>query len=147
MTANANSPISNAMTSRQHAVLRALSQARGFTSAQSLHVEIRSSGERIGLATVYRALHTFVASEIAHTMHDADGTQLFSIAPANGLGYHLICRECRRHVPVSVGFVEDWAVHVASAHGYTDMELVIEVSGQCHTCAASTPRQQRSSSC
>lgn len=147
MTANANSPIRHATTPQQRAVLRALSQARGFISAQSLHMAIRSTGVRIGLATVYRALHTFVASEIAHTMHDADGTQLFSIAPANGLGYHLICRGCRRHVPVSVSFVEDWAVRVASAHGYTDMELVIEVSGRCQTCATSTLRQQRSSSC
>ena len=121
-------------TPQQRTVLQALSHAQGFISAQSLHSTIRSTGERIGLTTVYRALHAFVSSGQAHTIRDADGTQLFSIAPADGVGYHLICRECRRHVPISVTFVEEWAAHTAGIHAFTDAEVVIEIAGRCHPC-------------
>lgn len=73
-------------------------------------------------------------------MHDTDGTQLFSIAPADGLGYHLVCHDCRWHVPISVSFVEDRASRIADAYGFTDVEVVIEAFGRCHTCAPQDDR-------
>ncbi|GAA2363287.1 hypothetical protein GCM10009854_48740 [Saccharopolyspora halophila] len=132
--------LTSGATPQQRTVLQTLARTRRFISAQSLHSAIRSSGTRIGLATVYRALHAFVESGCAHTMHDTDGTQLFSIAPADGLGYHLVCHECRRHIPISVAFAEERATRIADAHGFTDMEVIIEVSGRCHTCASRDDR-------
>src|ERR1700686_4499346 len=43
-------------TRQRRAVLAALGQTGSFRSAQVIHASIRQSGEKIGLATVYRAL-------------------------------------------------------------------------------------------
>ena len=43
-------------TWQRERVREALSDARGFVSAQSLHATLRDENTGIGLATVYRAL-------------------------------------------------------------------------------------------
>ncbi|MFF5989434.1 hypothetical protein [Prauserella flavalba] len=74
---------------------------------------------------------------LARTLHDADGTLLYSIAPTDGLGYHLTCRSCRRQAPISVDLVENWATSTAHEHAFTDIHVIVEITGQCDACPAS----------
>ncbi|MCI2419771.1 transcriptional repressor [Saccharopolyspora sp. K220] len=128
-------------TRQRRDVRRALANVRGFVSAQTLHLTLRSAGTNIGLATVYRALHAFVAAGQAETIHDATGTQLYRLAAEDGRSYRLVCRDCQRRLPIAVTFVENWATAVATAHGFSDVHLVLEIAGRCAAC--STPPRSR----
>jgi Fur family ferric uptake transcriptional regulator len=124
----------------RRAVFQALLDSQCSVSAQRLHFIMRTNGVNIGLATVYRALHALVASGHAEVILSSNGTQLFCSA-AEGQTYCLVCRDCQRRVPICVTFIHDWAATVANDHGFTDALPILEISGQCGTCA--TPQSTR----
>ncbi|TDD34559.1 Fur family transcriptional regulator [Saccharopolyspora elongata] len=130
---------------QQRAVFEALLRTPGFVSAQALHLTMRTNGENIGLATVYRSLHALAASGRAETIQNAAGTQLFGAA-AEGRQHRLACRDCRRRVPITATFVDDWATAIAAEHGFTDVHLVVEITGNCGTCSA-PPRPRATGEC
>lgn len=126
-------------TRQQRAVLHALTQAPGFLSAQALHAHMHLAGETIALTTVYRALRILADAGHIDTIHDATGQQLFHLGPAPGGGRYLVCRGCGRSEPVDAGTAQDWAAATAADHGFTDIHPVIELTGLCRACTASTP--------
>ncbi|WP_344679528.1 transcriptional repressor [Saccharopolyspora taberi] len=126
-------------TRQRRAVFRALSGRRGFVSAHDLYDAMRSAGDHIGLATVYRSLHALVASGHAETFHDDTGVQLFCVLAPAGRGYRLACRVCHRRVPIEVAPVESWAADLAADHEFTDVHLVFELTGLCSACSSPQP--------
>jgi Fur family transcriptional regulator, ferric uptake regulator len=126
-------------TRQRRAVLRCLASHPGFVTAQVLHTELRATGERIGLATVYRTLHALTGAGLADTARDPADGQLFRIRPGRGQRSHqhyLICRHCRRSVTVTSPAVEQWVSALGRQHGFTDVRHVIEVTGICATCGS-----------
>ena len=122
-------------TRQRAAVEAALERAGEFRSAQDLHAELRSGGDRIGLATVYRSLQALAEDGRADVRRSGDGEATYRRC-STGHHHHLVCRECGLTVEVESRSVERWATDVAHASGFVDPEHTVEITGTCAGCAA-----------
>jgi len=124
-------------TTRQSAAIEgALQEADGFRTAQELYDEVRNSGQKVGLTTVYRHLNLLAELGRADVVHRADGEAQFRLCGmpherADQHHHHIVCRVCGRSEEVSAPEVEAWAERVARAAGYTDISHTVEVFGLC----------------
>lgn len=100
-------------------------------TAQSLFIELRAQGQRLGLATVYRALHLLRDQGRLHEFAVQDGTAYRACTPEPH--HHLLCTECGR---VQEGrptqLIE--LVQGIQQDGFTVTTSTIEVHGICHRC-------------
>jgi Fur family ferric uptake transcriptional regulator len=121
-------------TRQRRAVLAALGQTGSFRSAQVIHASIRQSGEKIGLATVYRALKMLSDAGEVDVVRDDAGEQLYRRCGA-AHHHHLVCVSCGTAVEVESAPMERWASKVGAAHGFSDISHSLEVFGTCARCA------------
>lgn len=123
--------------SRQRDLLGAyLAEQNGFRSAQQIHGDLRTRGDRVGLATVYRALQAMVDDGEVDVLRGADGEQSFRRCTTTGHHHHLICRNCGLTVELEDPPVERWVHDVARRHGFSDVDHHVEISGHCADCSA-----------
>jgi Fur family ferric uptake transcriptional regulator len=125
-------------TWQRERVRDALTDARGFVSAQTLHAALRDENTGIGLATVYRALAGLAASGQADSLQSPEGEALYRACTMSGHHHHLICRSCGLAVEIEATAVEQWARDTAARHGFRDAEHVVDIFGLCEACAAQT---------
>ena len=123
-------------TRQAAAIEAALTRVDGFRTAQDLFADIRATGERIGLTTVYRHLALLADTDRADVVHTAEGEAQYRLCgqgdEAEGEHHHhLVCRECGRSVEVSGPEVEGWADRVADRAGYTAITHTVELFGLC----------------
>lgn len=110
-----------------------MSAADDFRSAQDVHEMLRSAGERVGLATVYRTLQAMVdVGELDVLKTDAGEAVYRRCGTAHH--HHLVCRRCGRTVEIKGPAVERWASTVAEKHGYGDVRHTLELFGVCTPC-------------
>jgi Fur family ferric uptake transcriptional regulator len=117
-------------------VREALDDTEGFISAQSLHSNLRDGGSPIGLATVYRALADLATSGEADSLQSPEGESLYRACESTGHHHHLICRNCGLTVEIEATEVEAWARRVASEHGFTQAQHIVDIFGLCERCTA-----------
>ena len=86
-------------TRQRRAVLAALGQTGSFRSAQAIHASIRQTGEKIGLATVYRALKMLSDAGEVDVVRDDAGEQLYRRCGTSH-HHHLVCVSCGTAVEV-----------------------------------------------
>ena len=122
-------------TWQREAVRTALEDDDGFVSAQRLHASLRESGSPIGLATVYRALADLAVEGEADSLQSLDGESLYRACTPGQHHHHLICRNCGLTVEVEAVAVERWAQSVATEHGFTQPNHVVDVFGLCAECS------------
>jgi Fur family ferric uptake transcriptional regulator len=120
---------------RQRAAISALlDELEEFRSAQELRAELRTRGEDIGLATVYRALQAMTGAGLVDTLRTDVGESLYRRC-SDQHHHHVVCRTCGFTVEVHGRQVEAWAAAVASEHGFADVSHTIEIFGTCVDCA------------
>ena len=122
-------------TTQRAAVAEALELADGFRSAQELHDELRRSGQRVGLATVYRAVQSFVASGEVDVVLNEDGEAIYRRCDTDGHHHHLVCRSCGLSVELPSEEIEAWATKLARRHRFTSVVHVAELFGLCRSCS------------
>lgn len=122
-------------TWQREAVREALGSSEGFVSAQALHSALRDGGSSIGLATVYRALADLAVEGEADSLQQ-EGESLYRACTPGTHHHHLICRNCGLTVEIEADAVEQWARQVASEHGFTQPNHVVDVFGLCAECSA-----------
>ena len=123
-------------TWQREAVRDALSTSEGFVSAQSLHSSLRETGSSIGLATVYRALADLAEEGEADSLQQ-EGESLYRACTPGSHHHHLICRNCGLTVEIEADEVEEWARTIATQHGFTQPNHIVDVFGLCASCSAS----------
>ncbi len=121
------------LTRRQAAVAELLLESGDFTSAQDLHARLRSAGNPIGLATVYRTLQTLASEGDVDVLRTDDGESVYRQC-STGHHHHLVCRSCGRTVEVEGPTVERWADTVSAEHGFRDVRHTLEIFGTCADC-------------
>jgi Fur family ferric uptake transcriptional regulator len=128
-------------TTRQRtAVVEAISGLDSFLSAQEVHQRIQQSGDKVGLATVYRALQSLADAGEVDVLMSADGEARYrSCGQGRGHHHHLVCRSCGLTVEVEGPAVERWTASVAREHGFVDVSHTLDVFGLCPSCAAAAP--------
>lgn len=122
-------------TWQREAVREALGSSEGFVSAQALHSALRDGGSSIGLATVYRALADLAVEGEADSLQQ-EGESLYRACTPGTHHHHLICRNCGLTVEIEADAVEQWARQVASEHGFTQPNHIVDVFGLCAECSA-----------
>ena len=130
-----NAPARKRNTWQREAVREALGADDGFVSAQGLHSTLRKSGSPIGLATVYRALADLASEGEADSLQSPDGESLYRACTPGQHHHHLICRKCGLTVEIEADAVERWAQSVATEHGFTQPNHVVDVFGLCAACS------------
>jgi Fur family transcriptional regulator, ferric uptake regulator len=126
------------MSRQRNAVREELLRDPAFRSAQEIHASLRSSGHRIGLTTVYRALQALTDADEVDVLRKHDGEVTYRACSA-GHHHHVVCRRCGTTVEVEGRAVETWAERVAREHGFVDVAHTVEVVGTCRRCAARRP--------
>jgi Fur family ferric uptake transcriptional regulator len=122
------------LTTQQAAVAEALGDSDDFTSAQDLHLRLRSQGRTVGLATVYRALQTLADHGDVDVLRTDDGEAVYRRCSTVAHHHHLVCRSCGRTVEVEGPAVERWADAVSAKHGFRDVTHTLEIFGTCAQC-------------
>ena len=120
-------------TKQRAAISEALTDSREFRSAQEIHASLHATGDKIGLATVYRTLQAMVDEDLVDTLRTDEGEQIFRRC-STGHHHHLVCRDCGRTVEVEGPAVERWADAVSAEHGFTDVAHTLELFGRCGPC-------------
>lgn len=126
------------MTRQRAAVVELMGELSDFRSAQQLHDELTTRGERVGLATVYRNLQMLVERGEVDVVRVAD-ENLYRKCTVSAHHHHLVCRSCGRTVEFEGDSVEQLARRLAAEHGFVDIDHTLELTGLCHRCA--TPRE------
>jgi Fur family ferric uptake transcriptional regulator len=121
-------------TWQKDAVMHALTEAKGFVSAQQLHLVLRQHGSTIGLATVYRALTELVTLGKADSLQSNEGETLYRDCSTHH-HHHLICNDCGVTVEIEAHDAETWASTVAKDHGFTQATHTIDIFGLCKACS------------
>jgi Fur family ferric uptake transcriptional regulator len=131
-------PAKQRATKQGDAVRDALNAAGGFRSAQDVYAALRTTGEAVGLSTVYRHLQSLVDTGVVDVIHTPEGEATYRYCGDTGEGHHhhLVCRRCGRTEEVEGRVVERWAGEVAERHGYVDVDHTVELFGTCTTCAS-----------
>jgi len=131
-------PVAAATASRstwqRRAVSAELQASEDFRSAQDIHDALRRGDDKVGLATVYRALQAMVESGEVDVVK-TDGGEAVYRRCSSAHHHHLVCRSCGSTVEISGPAVERWADAVAAEHGFHDVSHTLEFFGTCPECA------------
>lgn len=126
-------------TKQRSAVKACLDAAAGFQTAQQIHEHLRSQGEKIGLATVYRALQAMAEDGEADQLRTGLGEVAYRRCSTGHHHHHLVCRSCSVTVELSATQIEAWIDEVSTANGFTEVDHSVELVGLCAACRASRP--------
>lgn len=120
----------------QRAAVRVfLESTEDFKTAQQVHLDLQRLGEKVGLATVYRALQAMAESGEADIVRTPDGETAYR-ACSPGHHHHLVCTGCQFTVEIEAKFVEEWSHKVADQYGFTNTDHELELFGLCRQCSA-----------
>jgi len=122
------------MTRQRAALGELLEETPDFRSAQQLHALLKSSGQSVGLATVYRTVQAMAEAGDVDVLRTDDGEALYRRC-TRGHHHHLVCRECGKAVELSGDAVERWAAKIAQENDFVDVEHTAEIIGTCGDCA------------
>jgi Fur family ferric uptake transcriptional regulator len=111
-------------------VIDALENFEDFRSAQEIHDAMRNAGQKVGLATIYRALQTMSATGDVDVLRNESGEATYRIC-SDTHHHHLVCRVCGKTVEVEGPAVESWATAVAAQHHYSNISHTVEIFGTC----------------
>jgi Fur family ferric uptake transcriptional regulator len=122
------------VTRQKRAVATLLDEIEEFTSAQDLYARLRSSGERVGLATVYSQLRTLATSGEIDSLRGDTGETLYRRCGSPVHHHHLVCRRCGRTVELDAPDLESLARRLGEEHGFSELDHVVEITGLCGQC-------------
>jgi Fur family ferric uptake transcriptional regulator len=121
--------------SARRAVVELLGGQGCCLSAQEIHEELRSSGSRVGIASVYRAVEGLDALGFVQRVDLGDGLARFEPAHAGGdHHHHLVCDDCGRVEPFEDSSLEAAIARVADGRGYTVAAHDVVLRGACEDC-------------
>lgn len=125
-------PTQRRNTAQRALIETALVEAKDFVSAQDLHARLRSEGNPVGLATVYRNLNDLVASGVADTIQMNGTEQQFRHCGSEQHHHHLVCVDCGKTIEIAEH--DDWVESVARKKRFTLISHTIEIFGRCPDC-------------
>ena len=122
------------MTKQRQAVLDELTRVNDFRSAQQIFEDLRTNGQHVGLATVYRSLQGLAEDGRIDALRSSEGESLYRICTSNSHHHHLVCRECGHAEEIEKSKLEAWVTSVAQGHGFANVEHSLELFGTCAPC-------------
>lgn len=121
-------------TWQRAAVRDFLAGVEDFRTASQIHEDLTRLGDRMGLATVYRALQAMVDAGELDMLRTPEGEASYRKC-SDGHHHHLVCRNCGTAEEIAAEVVENWAAEVSRRHGFTDVGHEVELYGLCSDCS------------
>jgi Fur family transcriptional regulator, ferric uptake regulator len=121
-------------TRQRLAVLGALAAERNDATAQEIHAALAGSGERVGLATVYRTLAALSECGAVDALSHHPGETCYRLCSEEH-HHHLVCERCHRVVELVDCDLDSWLSERARAHGFTISAHSVEATGTCADCS------------
>jgi Fur family transcriptional regulator, ferric uptake regulator len=120
-------------TRQRERVLSELMGERDDVTAQELHERLRSGGEKLGLATVYRTLGLLAEAGVIDVLSHRAGELCYRWC-GQGHHHHLVCSSCHRVVELADCELDPWLERISRVHGFVTTGHRLEVSGLCGAC-------------
>ncbi len=105
-----------------------------FLSAAEIHEQLKRSGARVSLSTVYRTLDRLHEKGDATARPDADGEATYMLCEPARHHHHAICEYCGRVEDVDCAATEQFAESLRALHGFELDGHAMEFFGRCSTC-------------
>jgi Fur family ferric uptake transcriptional regulator len=119
------------MTAQRRAMVASVLATEGHFTAEDAHDRIRADGERVSLATVYRALSLLEEAGVLEGHDFADGQRRYERALTREHHDHLICIDCRAVVEFQNPAIEDLQDQVLAEEGFTMVHHALTIFASC----------------
>src|ERR671937_779999 len=116
-------------------VLETLAAEPHDATAHEIHARLREADERVGLATVYRALSALKQGGVVDELSHRSGESCYRLCTP-GHHHHLVCSSCHRVEELEDCEIDAWVARASRAHGFRPASHVVEVVGLCAECRA-----------
>jgi Fur family ferric uptake transcriptional regulator len=115
------------------AVLGELSAEPDDATAQVIHRRLADRGDRIGLATVYRALRAMSEAGVIDELPHGSTETCYRLCGSEH-HHHLVCQSCHRVVELRGCPAQKWIERAADDVGFAVSGHRLEVTGLCASC-------------
>jgi Fur family transcriptional regulator, ferric uptake regulator len=130
-------------TPQRMLVLETLAAEPHDATAQEIHARLRERGERVGLATVYRALSVLSEGDVVDELSHRVGETCYRLC-SPGHHHHLVCSSCHRVEELEGCEIDAWVEGgrvrdeppASRAHDFKAASHTVEVVGVCADCRA-----------
>ena len=122
-------------TPQRLSVLAALAARPTHVTAQDLHADLRASGERLGLATVYRTLELLAQCDLAARFPQPNNEVCYVYCSARH-HHHLVCTGCGRVAEIPGCALQPVQQDIERAHDFTITGHTLTFFGTCASCSS-----------
>lgn len=123
-------------TRSQKQILDILKECDRALSAQELYMEIRSQGQAMGLATVYRSLDALKLAGMVQVRTLTNGESLYSLVQEDR--HHLTCLQCGDSIPIDSCPVHALESELNQTYQFKIYYHTLEFFGLCTACQPSS---------
>jgi len=126
------------------AVIRQLAAERCAVSAEEISATLADKGQRIGRASVYRALESLAETGLLQRIELGDGSSRWERASVGESGHHhhhLLCRSCGQIIPFESDSLEMAINAVASEVTFKVESHDLTLHGTCESCATASSKR------
>jgi Fur family ferric uptake transcriptional regulator len=116
-------------------VLETLAAEPHDATAQEIHARLREGDDRVGLATVYRALAVLKRGGVVDELSHRTGESCYRLC-SPGHHHHLVCSRCHRVEELQGCEIDSWVAQASREHGFSPASHTVEVVGVCAECRA-----------
>jgi Fur family ferric uptake transcriptional regulator len=116
-------------------VIELLAEQSCCLTAQEIFDELRSSGRRVGIASVYRILDLLTAEGLVQRIELGSGTARYEPIAPGGHHHHLVCDSCGKVEAFEDNALERALTRVEEQSGFTVAGHDVVLHGACGHCA------------
>jgi len=118
----------------RRAVIELLAGQNCCLTAQEIFDELRASGRRVGIASVYRILELLTAEGVVQRIDLGSGTARYEPVLPDGHHHHLVCDSCGKVEAFEDPALESALTRVEQRSGYAVAAHDVVLHGACADC-------------
>ena len=118
----------------RRAVIELLAAQNCCLTAQEIFDELRASGRRVGIASVYRILELLTAEGVVQRIDLGSGTARYEPVWPDGHHHHLVCDSCGKVEAFEDPALENALNRVEKRSGYAVAGHDVVLHGACSDC-------------
>ena len=122
------------VTRQRDVIARVVLMSDDHLSVEGIERELARRHERIGTATVYRALDTLVKSGVVRAHNFGEGFKRYEPVAPETQHEHLVCVRCAKVVEFASERLERMLPIIADEHQFLHQRHRVEIYGLCRDC-------------
>ena len=121
------------ITSGRFRVFEGALSEEGHFDADGLYLKLRSGGEKVSRATVYRTLDLLVEAGFLSKML-TENQAFYEVVRGRNHHDHLVCRRCGKTLEVFSAALEKAQEELCKKHGFPPATHTLKIEGLCADC-------------